>query len=305
MKRNRFLALVILCLCICATGCNCNKNDKQTQTERISETIYTEVLIAEPAYARDAEKALSENESASSVTSFCDNKQFSELTTEMETVANETETKAKIETETTFRLYKTIAPTCVNEGYSVYKNELGEIYNADSVKALGHDYKKAVEVFATPDNDGYIIYQCIRCGNTKSVDVPKIEVNGLYIPAISLNEAVYYGAIAQENIDNYNIVASEDWRYADNILVAGHDYNSLGSIHNVKIGDDIWFNNSGTIEHYVVKISEESIDIEQGKDTQGINTGTCLIRDTLDGQTIKLFTCYGKHRWIVMGEKEN
>lgn len=303
MKRNGFLVLIVLCLCICTAGCNYNQNDKQTQTERISETIHTEALTAEPACVRDAEKVFLENEPALNATSFCGDTQFSELTTEIDTVVSEKKTKT--ETETTFYLYKTVDPTCANEGYSVYKNELGEIYNADSVKALGHDYRKTTEAFATPDDVGYIIYQCTRCGNAKSVDVPKVEVNGLYIPAISLNETVYYGAIVQENVDNYNIVASEDWRYADNILIAGHDYNSLGVIHNLKIGDDIWFNNLGTIEHYVVKISEESIDIEQGKDTQGIDTGTCLIRDTLNSQTIKLFTCYGKHRWIVMGEKEN
>lgn len=60
---------------------------------------------------------------------------------------------------------ETVAPTCIDKGYTTYTCECGDTYGADPVDALGHDYKD--ETFkATCTKGGYTKHTCSRCDDT-------------------------------------------------------------------------------------------------------------------------------------------
>lgn len=100
-------------------------------------------------------------------------------TTEPETTEPETTKPETTETETTeppldttdtphehsFAPVKTVAGTCLAEGYTVYQCSCGETKNADTTPKGDHTYKKN-ETPATCSAAGKIVYTCEVCGHS-------------------------------------------------------------------------------------------------------------------------------------------
>ena len=60
-----------------------------------------------------------------------------------------------------------ISPTCLNEGYTIYKCECGDSYKDDVVKALGHDLEHFERLEPTCSTSGHEAYdKCKRCDYT-------------------------------------------------------------------------------------------------------------------------------------------
>jgi len=66
-------------------------------------------------------------------------------------------------------------PTCTEQGYTTYTcANCSDTRVEDFEAALGHDFSVLVDhKDATPDEDGYDIWKCIRCDETKTVVIPK------------------------------------------------------------------------------------------------------------------------------------
>lgn len=82
----------------------------------------------------------------------------------------ETETEpAETECPHSYVLKETVAPTCDEEGYSVYVCELCEdTQKRDYTDPLGHLWDEIVETSPSCSAEGgYTIYRCSRCGETK------------------------------------------------------------------------------------------------------------------------------------------
>ncbi len=74
------------------------------------------------------------------------------------------------------QLRRTVAPTCLNKGYSVYicKN-CGTVSQNDFVNALGHDYQKGEEVAPSCSSVGYTEFVCSRCEDSYKQYLPSLE----------------------------------------------------------------------------------------------------------------------------------
>ena len=63
-------------------------------------------------------------------------------------------------------------PTCVQNGYTVYKcSYCGNSYQTDVVGKIPHNYNVVQTVPATCTEDGYTVYKCSYCGNSYQTDV--------------------------------------------------------------------------------------------------------------------------------------
>ena len=66
-----------------------------------------------------------------------------------------------------FAFVETVAPTCTEEGYDIYRCECGEEEHRNETAALGHDYALQNVVEATCTTEGYSgDWICTRCGET-------------------------------------------------------------------------------------------------------------------------------------------
>ena len=83
------------------------------------------------------------------------------------------------------RFYETyianeVSPTCTQNGsYEIVGICLDckkEVREHKIIEKLGHDYHKIDEFEATYDNDGYISYECSRCGDTYNEVTSKAQV---------------------------------------------------------------------------------------------------------------------------------
>lgn len=73
-------------------------------------------------------------------------------------------------------LRRTVSPTCLNKGYSVYAcKNCGTISQGDFVSPLGHDYQKATELAPTCSSVGYTEYVCSRCEDSYKQYLPSLE----------------------------------------------------------------------------------------------------------------------------------
>lgn len=60
-----------------------------------------------------------------------------------------------------------INPSCVDDGYSVYKCKVcGYSMKKDEMESLGHDYVLIMTTPPTCDKEGYDTYKCTRCGDS-------------------------------------------------------------------------------------------------------------------------------------------
>lgn len=60
---------------------------------------------------------------------------------------------------------QTVKPNCTTEGYTVYKCECGDAYNADFTAKTAHNYNETV-VEPTTEKEGYTVHTCTGCGDT-------------------------------------------------------------------------------------------------------------------------------------------
>lgn len=67
------------------------------------------------------------------------------------------------------KVSETVAPTCTNEGYSIYLCECGYTYKSDYTAISTHAPKKASTVASTCTSEGYSVYLC-ECGYTYKAD---------------------------------------------------------------------------------------------------------------------------------------
>lgn len=65
---------------------------------------------------------------------------------------------------------ETIAPTCTEKGYTVYRCHCGNSYNTNYIKELGHDHQPGETVSPTPSEFGYTTYVCSRCEDSYQAD---------------------------------------------------------------------------------------------------------------------------------------
>ena len=119
---------------------------------------------------------------------------------------------------------KTVKPTCISDGYTVYKcTRCNDTYNGDVVKALGHEYQP-VTTNATCTEDGYVTHTCTRC--KESYTEPGLEKLGHV--EIMDTEAVdatctETGMSASSHCERCDEILSE----AEVIEALGHDYESV------------------------------------------------------------------------------
>lgn len=59
---------------------------------------------------------------------------------------------------------KVVAPTCTDNGYTLYTCSCGKSYKEDETKATGHTWVKGSTVKATCTDNGYTNYTCSVCG---------------------------------------------------------------------------------------------------------------------------------------------
>ena len=82
---------------------------------------------------------------------------------------------------------KTITdPTCVEEGYTTYTCDCGDTKVEDKVPALDHKWDDGVVTKeATEENDGEMLFTCIRCPETKTEVISKQEHSHSYKKTIT------------------------------------------------------------------------------------------------------------------------
>lgn len=61
---------------------------------------------------------------------------------------------------------KTVDPTCINMGYTIYKCECGDTDIDDFIDPIGHEYGPA-EAVTFCEKNGYTQYKCIRCSDVQ------------------------------------------------------------------------------------------------------------------------------------------
>ena len=77
--------------------------------------------------------------------------------------------------EHNYTFVKTVAPTCNEKGYDVYKCSCGLTENRNYVNALGHDWNDGVVTKdAKCTEEGVKTYTCNRCGETKTEAIAKL-----------------------------------------------------------------------------------------------------------------------------------
>lgn len=78
--------------------------------------------------------------------------------------------------EHSYTATETVAPTCTEQGYTVYECECGASEKRDLTDALGHDWGEGtVTLEPTTEAEGERSYTCARCGATKTESIEKLE----------------------------------------------------------------------------------------------------------------------------------
>lgn len=202
------------------------------------------------------------------------------------------------------------APTCIVNGEEIYAcdicGEVTEIKTLDKTECTYSDW--AFTIIPTPLTDGLIQKHCYVCGHTQS-RVYKIVMagpNSIYIPHPSLNATIHIGDFTQSEVDQYDIVYSENAmdNGSQNPFILGHNYGGLKHLYKVEIGQHIYVSIDGNIEEYEVVVSEYGITNISNTDIIGQTTGHSIF-DSVGEKTLHMYTCYGLNngRWIVLAKK--
>ena len=173
---------------------------------------------------------------------------------------------------------------------------------------LEHNYKQTSYKAPLPNDNGYRIIKCEYCGKEKTETLyfePKAS-NSIYMPTADIHAKFVVGQCNQYYTDTYDITVDYNFINSKNPVMFGHNTRSLGPMYKVKVGDYIYLTENGTTTTYKVTHSEAGVDVYNGTNIQGVNTGVLCI-DTANTKTLRIFTCYnsityGKCRWIILAQ---
>ncbi len=172
-----------------------------------------------------------------------------------------------------------------------------------------HQWELVMQKDATPVKDGKNIYRCSVCftGYEQAVSYSVKNKTELYIPSVNLSADVMMAECNQENTDTYDICCDTKAINENNPLFFGHSNNSLGKLHEVEVGDIIYFTHNNEIGKYKVVVSEEGHLVDGGRNIIGNQTKSECVSD-MEKETLHFFTCYQtpfnvKGRWMVLAER--
>jgi uncharacterized protein YgiM (DUF1202 family) len=111
------------------------------------------------------------------------------------------------------------APTCTDEGYTVYACDCGDIYEGDRVTALGHDLTQHAAKSPTCTQIGWNEYEtCSRCGHTTYQEIAANGHNhGATIVLPTCTEGGY---------TTYTCACGDSY-VADEVVALGHNYETV------------------------------------------------------------------------------
>ena len=164
------------------------------------------------------------------------------------------------------------------------------------------------ETITTPTlNDcGLQEITCTTCGYKETEVIPPLtaENNSVSIPSANMIISFALTELNQANVNACGAVCDlnffKTYFGTDDIMVSGHRTNAIGNLYQTAVGDEITLNLNGNLTAYTVIISEEATITADGKDYIGVNTGTRFVTASYDRQALRMYTCYGDGRWIVI-----
>ena len=213
---------------------------------------------------------------------------------------------------------------------------------AEDIPATEHTYGDwMLDTYATPSKDGSRYRICHTCGykDSQSYSV-ELEDKTLYIPSMNVRCPFAVGMFTQKDV-NANDVLYTNWAYAiediNNPFILGHNYGSLGTLYELKIGEHVYVQLDGIVYDYKVVVSEYAVEyggVDQIGQTTGVNiwdtyssglsSGESYYRRETDstnrwaeddGMTLHMYTCYygsskpewepshrNNGRWIVIAD---
>lgn len=222
-------------------------------------------------------------------------------------------TKVKITTTTTIAEAKAAiqATAAAVTDSAPSSEETPEIKTDTAEPCINHTFGEWVTVTAPTVNDfGLKKRTCTKCGFTETGLIPKLtaENNTILIPSANIVVPFVLTDLTQSAVNAYDAVCDlsffQTYFGKDDIMVTGHRTNTIGTLYKTTVGDDITFNLNGSLSVYSVITSEEATITADGKDYIGVNTGTAFVTSSYERQTIRIYTCYGEGRWIVIAQKK-
>lgn len=176
---------------------------------------------------------------------------------------------------------------------------------------VNHDFGEWTTVAAaTASDSGSEERVCSKCGYTETRVISKltIENNSVWIPGANIVVPFALTELNQTNVDTYGAVCDLDFFKTyfgtNDIMVSGHRTNPIGALCQTAVGEEITLNLNGNFAIYTVVISEEAAITADGNDYIGVNTGTQFVTACYDRQALRMYTCYGEGRWIVIALKK-
>ncbi|HMM05918.1 MAG TPA: hypothetical protein PKD52_04520 [Clostridiales bacterium] len=200
------------------------------------------------------------------------------------------------------------AQTIASETASAVTTETAQETVADSLQTcVNHTFSSWKTVIAPTVNDcGLQRRSCTICNHEETQVLAKLtaENNSVCIPSANMIIPFVLTELNQTNVDAYGAVCDLDFFKTyfgtNDIMVSGHRTNTIGALYHTAVGDEITLNLNGNLTAYTVIVSEEAIVAVDGKDYIGVNTGTRFVTASYDRQALRMYTCYGEGRWIVV-----
>lgn len=231
-------------------------------------------------------------------------------------------------------------PTCTELGVeTVICDTCGQTAEVNDIPMLEHTYGDwEYAKYATPFEEGTRSHTCSVCGHTETEQYTvELEDKHIYIPTAGINAKFSVNYFTQSAVDGNDIVYTERAYSGDgsnNPFVLGHDFGTLGTMHNAKVGDKIYLKLDGRIETYEIVISEYALECADEVNIAGkesgisvwstlssdlpsdyatfgkLHHGEDLWEDVDDGKTLHMYTCHKgepheasdgrRGRWIIL-----
>ncbi len=147
---------------------------------------------------------------------------------------------------------------------------------------------------------------CVTCGHEEAEALPKLtaENNSVCVPSANMVIPFALTELNQTNVDAYGAVCDlnffETYFGTNDIMVSGHQSNAIGNLYRTTVGDEITLNLNGNLTSYTVIISEEATVAAEENNYIGVDTATRFVTESYDRQALRMYTCYGEGRWIVV-----
>ncbi len=177
--------------------------------------------------------------------------------------------------------------------------------------------------FATPFEEGELSRQCAVCGqlDTKAYTMTMPGENSIYIPGTDVVGQINIASFTQSSVDRYDMIlceSSPDFEgiTAEDPIVLGHNYGTLGDLYHVTVGQKIYLSVRGQLRVYEVvdsEYAEESCDHTDvvGQDSHLSvfdHSGHMSAFDHSSKEALHLYTCYKRKdnsyrsagRWMVL-----